>query len=41
MNYYLTNDSSIFRFLIPEDSKQKIKTGLSRVEDYSIYKGLE
>ena len=41
MNYYLTNDSSIFRFSISDDTKQKIKTGLSRVEDYSVYKGLE
>jgi hypothetical protein len=41
MNYYLTNDSSIFRFTVTNETSPNKTTGLSRVEDYSVYKGLE
>ena len=39
MNYHLYDDNHILHIDRKED-KQDIKTGLSRVEDYSLYKGL-
>ena len=39
-NYHLTDDDSIIR-LGSEDPHPVIKTGLSRTEDYSLYKGLD
>ena len=40
MNYHLLDDNYILRFNQNEE-KPEIKTGLSRVEDYSVYKGLD
>ena len=39
MNYHLFDDNRAFHFN-REDDIHYIKTGLSRIEDYSIYKGL-
>ena len=39
MNYHLYDDNHILHIDRKED-KQDIKTGLSRIEDYSLYKGL-
>ena len=39
LNYHLINDSKLFHFF-PEDEIPRIITGFSRVEDYSMYKGL-
>ena len=40
INYHLYDDKQILR-LGKEGGKMKIKTGLSRVEDYAVYKGLD
>ena len=40
VNYYLIEDSSFLRN-IKEEQETKIMTGLSRVEDYAEYKGLQ
>ena len=39
MNYHLFDDNRAFHF-DRKDDKHDIKAGLSRIEDYSIYKGL-
>jgi len=39
MNYYLDNDTSPIKFFVNQMNTIK-KTGLSRVEDYSLYKGI-
>ena len=40
MNYHLLDDDLLIHFNQNEE-KEVIKTGLSRVEDYSVYKGLD
>ena len=39
MNYHLENDTRLFQLTI-KDQVQRIETGLSRVEDYAEYKGI-
>ena len=39
MNYHLSDEDS-FLHVIPGEEKSSTKTGLSRIEDYSVYKGL-
>ena len=39
MNYYLINDSKLLH-VFEEEENPLVNTGFSRVEDYSIYKGL-
>ena len=39
MNYHLYDDNHILH-IDRKDDNQEIKTGLSRVEDYSLYKGI-
>ena len=42
MNYYLENDTRAFQLSINDeiDNKSRIETGLSKVEDYAVYKGV-
>ena len=40
MNYHLSDEDSILH-VIPGEEKEIIKTGLSRIEDYAVYKGLD
>ena len=39
MNYYLENDTRLFQLNINNDDS-RIETGLSKVEDYAVYKGV-
>ena len=39
MNYHLSDEDS-FLHVLPGEEKSSTKTGLSRIEDYSVYKGL-
>ena len=39
MNYHLSDEDSFLHF-IPGGEKSSTKTGLSRIEDYAVYKGL-
>ena len=39
MNYHLIDDNLLFH-IKREEEKPTLKTGLSRIEDYSLYKGL-
>ena len=39
MNYHLSDEDSILH-VIAGEGKSKVKTGLSRIEDYAVYKGL-
>ena len=40
MNYHLSDEDSILH-VIPGEENEIIKTGLSRIEDYAVYKGLD
>ena len=39
MNYYLINDNKLLH-VFDEEENPPVNTGFLRVEDYSIYKGL-